>query len=104
MRGMSLCRVSQRGPMSQAIVNPADLRVFAQHLKQFNGDLRERIALLRAQMSALGDTWRDQEHVRFVQEFEATMNAVDAFVETADEHIPFLMRKAERIEEYLNQR
>lgn len=90
--------------MSQAIVNPAELRFFAQHLKQFNGDLRERIALLRAQMNGLGDTWRDQEHAKFVQEFELTMNAFEAFVETADEHIPFLLRKAERIEDYLNQR
>jgi len=89
--------------MSQAIVNPADLRHFAQHLKQFNGDLRERIALLRAQMNGLGDTWRDQEHAKFVQEFELTMNAIEAFVETSDEHIPFLLRKAERIDDYLNQ-
>jgi hypothetical protein len=29
---------------------------------------------------------------------------VAAFIEMANEHIPFLMRKAERVEEYLSQR
>jgi uncharacterized protein YukE len=90
--------------MSQAIVDPAELRHFAQHLRQFNGDLRERVAFLRAQMHGLGDTWRDQEHARFVQEFEQTMNAIEAFSETSEQHIPFLLRKAERIEDYLNQK
>jgi uncharacterized protein YukE len=94
----------RRKTMSQAIVNPAELRRFAQHLRQFNGDLRERVAFLRTQMHGLGDTWRDQEHSRFLLEFEQTMNAIEAFSETSEEHIPFLLRKAERIEEYLNQR
>src|SRR5262249_6084298 len=51
-----------------------------------------------------GDTWRDQEHDRFRQEFEQTMQALERFVEVSGEHIPFLLRKAERIEEYLSQR
>ena len=90
--------------MAQAIVNPTELRGFALQLRQFNGDLRERVAMLRAKMHGLGDTWRDQEHARFLQEFEQTMNAIEAFSETSEQHIPFLLRKAERIEEYLNQR
>jgi uncharacterized protein YukE len=90
--------------MAQAIVDPADLRRFATHLKQFNSELRDRIALLHGQLVGLGDTWRDQEHDKFVQEFEQTMNTIEAFVEVADQHIPFLLRKADRIEEYLGQR
>jgi uncharacterized protein YukE len=90
--------------MSQAIVDPAELRHFAHHLKQFNGDLRERVAMLRAQMIGLGDTWRDQEHIKFIQEFTQTMNAIESFTETSEQHIPFLLRKAERIEEYLSQK
>ena len=52
----------------------------------------------------LADTWRDQEHDRFRQEFEATMQVLERFLEVSEEHIPFLLRKAERIEEYLQQR
>lgn len=90
--------------MGQAIVDPLELRHFAAHLRQFNGDLRERVAFLRSQMHGLGDTWRDQEHAKFLEEFAQTMNAIESFAETSEQHIPFLLRKAERIEEYLNQR
>ena len=89
--------------MARAIVDPAELRRFASHLKQFNGDLRDRMASLHSQLTGLGDTWRDQEHDKFVREFEQTLNVVAAFLETSDQHIPFLLRKAERIEEYLSQ-
>ena len=90
--------------MAQAIVDPSELRRFAQSLKQFNAELRDRLAGLHGQLMGLGDTWRDQEHEKFAQEFEQTMNVLAAFVEHADLHIPFLLRKAERVEEYLHQR
>jgi hypothetical protein len=90
--------------MSQAIVDPAELRRFAANLKRFNADLRVGLAGLHGQLVALGDSWRDQEHDRFRQEFETTMQVLERFLEVGEEHIPFLLRKAERIEEYLSQR
>ena len=90
--------------MAQAIVDPIELRRFAHHLKIFNADLRDRVAALHGQLVGLGDTWRDQEHEKFTQEFEATLHVVEHFLEAADQHVPFLQRKAERIEEYLQQR
>ncbi len=90
--------------MAQAIANPEDLRRFSAELKQFNGQLRESAARLQAQFARLGDTWRDQEHQKFAQEFEQTMRVLAQFMRIADEHIPFLLRKAQRIEEYLQQR
>jgi uncharacterized protein YukE len=90
--------------MPQAIVDPDELRRFAQNLKQFNTELRDRMAALHGQLINLGDSWRDQEHEKFAEEFEQTLRVIETFVETADLHIPFLLRKAERIEEYLQQR
>jgi len=90
--------------MAQAIVDPGELRRFAQNLKRFNGDVHANLAALHGQLLGLGDTWRDQEHALFMQEFEQTVTVLEKFLETADQHIPFLMRKAERIEEYLSQR
>ena len=90
--------------MSQAIVDPGELRRFAANLKRFNADLQVGLAGLHGQLVGLGDTWRDQEHDRFRQEFEQTMQALERFIEVSGEHIPFLLRKAERIEEYLSQR
>lgn len=90
--------------MSQAIVDPAEVRRFASNLKRFNADLQAAIAGLHGQLTALGDTWRDQEHDRFRQEFEAAVLVLERFMAVSGEHVPFLLRKAERIEEYLSQR
>lgn len=90
--------------MAQAIVDPSELRRFAMNLKRFNNDLQGQMAALHGQLSGLGQTWRDREADKFAEEFEQTMVAIARFIEASNEHIPFLMRKAERIEEYLQQR
>ena len=90
--------------MAKAIVDPAELRRFAHSLKRFSNEMQGQTSSLQGQFSGLGDTWRDQEHEKFAQEFAQTMQVISRFLEAADQHIPFLMRKAERIEEYLQQR
>ena len=62
--------------MSQAIANPEELERFARDLKQFNGQLKESMTRLNAQFHQLGDTWRDQEHQKYGQEFEQTMRVL----------------------------
>ena len=90
--------------MSQAIVDPAELRRFAHNLKHFNSELEHRLSALRSQVSSLGQSWRDQEQEKFANEFDQTMLVLGRFIESANDHIPFLLRKAERIEQYLDQR
>jgi WXG100 family type VII secretion target len=90
--------------MPQAIVDPAELRRFAHNLKQFNTELQNQLSALHGQLLNLGNTWRDQEHQKFAEEFEHTMMVLNRFIETTDEHIPFLLRKADRVEDYLQQR
>ena len=90
--------------MAQAIMNPEDVRRFADELKRFNIDLQNRIGSLSARFAALGDSWQDQEHEKFSDEFKQTMKALKKFVEVSNHHAPYLLRKAQRIEEYLNQR
>ena len=90
--------------MSRAIVDPAELRRFAHSLKHFNNEVSRQVSVLQGQFAGLGDTWRDQEHVKFVEEFEETLRVVHKFLAAAEVHIPFLLRKADRVEEYLQQR
>lgn len=90
--------------MSQAIMDPAEVRRFAHELKRFNQDIGDRLSLLQARFAALGDTWQDQEQARFGDEFRSTMKALAKFMEVSNQHVPFLLRKAQRIEEYLSQR
>ena len=90
--------------MPQAIMDPEEVRRFAEELKRFNVDLQARLTSLHARFAALGDTWQDQEHEKFTEEFHQTMKALRKFVEHSNRHAPYLLRKAQRIEEYLDQR
>jgi uncharacterized protein YukE len=87
--------------MPQAIVDPDELREFARSLKKFNNDLREQSRSISNQLAALGGTWRDQEHKRFTQQFEEGLKMIARFLESNERHVPYLLRKAEHIEEYL---
>ena len=90
--------------MAQAVMDPVEVRRFAEELKRFNVDLQSRLASLQARFSALGDTWQDQEQLKFSEEFSQTMKSLKRFVEVSNLHAPYLLRKAQKIEEYLNQR
>ena len=87
--------------MPQAIVDPEELRHFARNLKKFNTELRDKSTSLHNQLTALGGSWRDQEHKKFVELFEQHMQILSRFAEVADQHVPYLLRKAEHIEDYL---
>jgi uncharacterized protein YukE len=90
--------------MAKAVVDPEELRRFASDLKRFNGELQSQMAVLQGRLIALGQSWRDQEQTKFVEEFEQTMRVLTRFTEATNQHIPFLLRKAQRIDEYLQQR
>ena len=90
--------------MGQAIVNPEELRRFAAQLRQFNNELMSQMTVLHGQLIGLGQSWRDREHDKFVEEFEQTMQVVARFIDATNQHVPFLLRKAERVEEYMQQR
>ena len=90
--------------MAQAIANPEDLRAFALKLKQFNNTLADQAGVLSGQLEALSSTWRDQENAKFTEQFKEHLRLLAAFVEANNRHIPYLVRKAERLEEYLQQR
>ncbi len=90
--------------MSKAIVDPNELRRFAEELRRFNGELQNSLSSLQARFAALGDTWQDQEQAKFAQEFVETMKILRRFMESSGHQAPFLLRKAQRIEDYLNQR
>jgi len=90
--------------MPQAIVDPEELRRFASNLKKFNTDVQERINTLSGQLVNLCKTWRDQENKKFTEDFEQQMKVIAQFIEVTKAHIPYLVRKAEAIEQYLQQR
>ena len=90
--------------MSKAVVDPNELRRFAADLKKFNDDVQLQMARLGTGLGNLQQTWRDQEQAKFAEEFEQTMRSLQRFMKASEVYVPFLLRKADRIDDYLNQR
>lgn len=87
--------------MAQAIVDPEQLRQFAGLLRRYNQQLRDSTTTLTQAMGRLSESWRDQEHNKFAEEFDEQLKQVQRLVERSEQHIPYLLKKAELIEQYL---
>lgn len=85
-------------------MDPEEVRRFAAELKRFNDDVQMKASSLQARFAALGTTWQDQDHAKFAEEFVTTMKVLKKFMEISEKHSPYLLRKAQRIEQYLDQR
>jgi len=85
-------------------MDPEEVRRFASELKRFNDDVQSKASSLQARFAALGTTWQDQDHEKFAEEFITTMKVLRKFMEVSEKHTPYLLRKAQRIEQYLDQR
>ena len=92
-----------KGVMAQVVIEPEQVKRFAEELQRFNRDLQHHMGSLQARFNALGDTWQDQEHAKFSEEFKDTLKTLKKFVEHSEQHVPYLLRKAQRIEDYLKQ-
>ncbi len=90
--------------MAKAIADPAELRRFAGDLKRFSSELQNQLVTLHGRFVALGDTWQDQEHDKFANEFQDALKALAQFVAASNQHVPHLLRKAQRLDDYLTQR
>lgn len=88
--------------MAQAIADPEHLRQFAGQLKAFTDEFGQRSAALSGQMNELAHTWRDQQHHKFAAEFSEQLRQLNRLVDQAQQHVPYLLRKAEQIDAYLH--
>jgi len=90
--------------MSQAIVNPDEIRRFIGEMSRFKNELEQNRDRTNAKMRELGETWRDSEHQKFASEFEGFIRQMNPFLKNIDEYNSFLNRKAVAADNYLQQR
>jgi uncharacterized protein YukE len=97
---------TDKGPniMGQVIVDPEELRRFAARLRFFSTEVMTQMQGVQRQLAALSSSWRDQEQQKFTEEFEQQLSTFARFVEATEDYVPFLIRKAERVEQYQQQR
>ena len=87
--------------MPQAIVDPEELRRFAQLLAVSTLEINDLLSRIRNGLNRLGETWRDQEYQSFSSQLEQTLQVFNRFTQESDQFSEHLGRKAEPIEEYL---
>ena len=87
--------------MNQAIADPEELRQFAAHLHRFSEEIKNLSSNLSGHMNQLEQTWRDEQQRKFTDEFNAQMQQMRRLIKASEEHVPYLLRKAEQIDAYL---
>lgn len=90
--------------MAKVNANPEDIKRFARDLHRFNHDLTSLLQGINGKMHMLEGSWQDQEQQKFQEQFQQANNVLLRFIESSDQHVKFLMRKAQHIENYLNER
>ncbi|WP_146394182.1 WXG100 family type VII secretion target [Planctomycetes bacterium CA13] len=87
--------------MSKAVADPDHLRQFAAHLHRFAEEMKQNSASLASQMNQLEQTWRDEQQRKFADEFTVQLRQFSKLIKATEEHVPYLMRKAEQLDAYL---
>ncbi len=90
--------------MAKVEVDPTELKKFARDLGRFNEELQTLVGVLRGRMNRLSRTWNDQEQRKFEEEFSRTIKMLSHFTDVSQQHISFLQRKAQHLENYQQQR
>ena len=87
--------------MVQAIANWQEIENFARLLNDFSNTLRDNSTRMKGNFNQLGDTWRDAQHQKFVEDFDTIMKSIDYFIMACDSsHVPHLRKLAEQLKMY----
>jgi len=86
--------------MTQAYTDPVKLREFSNQLNSFADNIEHVMDLLKGAMGRLQETWRDQEFMKFAQEYRSAQELLNRFVQETRKTTPRLDKDAEAIEEY----
>jgi uncharacterized protein YukE len=87
--------------MPRAIVDPAELRRFANTLGALVGKLRDRRGAMNSHYKSLRDFWQDKKYEQFDRTFAEAMARLDRFAIESERYVKYLSGKAAKAERYL---
>lgn len=90
--------------MTQAIVDPSELRAFAARLEGTINQMNERKSAIASKFAELHGHWKDRKHENFERVFEEMMARLDSFFDASRKYVRFLRAKASLGDEYLHTR
>jgi hypothetical protein len=90
--------------MSQAIVNPGELRHVSAALRETAQELRSQHMSIMHAFNALSATWKDRRYTKFEQSFNEVTTHLWAFYALAEVQADHLRMKADAAQRYLDGR
>lgn len=90
----------RRKSMAQIIVNPDELRNFAAALEQYVTNIDEETGRIGSAFNVLGETWKDDKHAQFENDFNELQAQITAFKNMASEYAPYLYSLAASLDPY----
>lgn len=81
-----------------------ELKKFQDALKRHNTELSDLKKRMDAGCRTLGESWRDQEYQRFLEEWKQGMRAMDQFLQRSDEFVRHVKAKEQRARDFLQAR
>lgn len=86
--------------MAQIIVNPDELRRFAATLEQYVANIDEETGRISTAFNVLGETWKDDKHAQFENDFSELQAQIAAFKNKAADYAPYLYSLAASLDPY----
>ena len=89
--------------MSQTPLDPDQVRKLAAELQEFNSGLREKADALRLRIEQVRASTPPEALGAVAGELDASLKALERFMQIADSETPRALQRAERIEKQLRQ-
>ncbi|MEM6267832.1 MAG: WXG100 family type VII secretion target [Bacteroidota bacterium] len=83
--------------------DPDAIRDFANYLKAYNAELANGLGQTRGKLKQLGQSWQDQEYDKFESSFGQMIRNLPKLIQEIEAHQRYLIKKAQALENYLNQ-
>jgi hypothetical protein len=81
-----------------------DLRKFNKDLHEFTQELSDSARRIDGHCHRLGESWRDQEYAKFLDEWTQSVRAIERFIEKTNEFSRHLAIKSQRAQDFLDAR
>jgi len=87
--------------MPQVHGDPEKLRTFARSLRKYRRALEQSTYGMEGRARELGESWRDREYNKFMEEWQTSARAIDHLLEECDTYVSHVLLKAKMLEDYL---
>lgn len=77
-----------------------ELRAFATYLKNLSVNLTNEFSNAQREMFRVNEGWNDEENIRFMQEFEQTVQVINRISEHMNEYGTFIQKKCDILDLY----